>query len=69
MSFPRHGKNFPLFSTVWKKVFHGVEKFYGATGLRGGGRYIFKEIGNDFLTGGAGVGYNGWREKVLPRLG
>ena len=22
---------------LWKKVFHGVEKFYGATGLRGGG--------------------------------
>ena len=22
---------------VWKKVFHGVGKFYGATGLRGGG--------------------------------
>ena len=23
---------------VWKKVFHGVGKFYGATGLRGGER-------------------------------
>ncbi len=29
MSFPRHGKNFPLFSTPWKKVFHGVENFPG----------------------------------------
>ena len=25
MSFPRHGKFFPLFSTPWKKVFHTVE--------------------------------------------
>ena len=23
---------------LWKKCFHGVEKFYGVTGLRGGGR-------------------------------
>jgi len=23
--FPRHGKNFQRFSTLWKKVFHTVE--------------------------------------------
>jgi len=27
--FPRYGKVFADFSTVWKKVFHGMEKFWG----------------------------------------
>ena len=61
---------------VATKFFHGMEKTFPwcgkvlwGDGAARGGRYIFKEIGNDFLTGGAGVGYNGWREKVLPRLG
>ncbi|MFY9376213.1 MAG: hypothetical protein WAQ74_07980, partial [Kiritimatiellia bacterium] len=34
--FPRYGKFILRFSILWKNKFHGMEKFYGATGLRGG---------------------------------
>ena len=48
--FPRYGKVFPEFSTLWKNNFHGVEKLSPATGRAGGGASAVA------VAGGAGGG-------------
>ena len=51
--FPRYGKVFGDFSTLWKNIFHGVEKFW-AGGLARvvckGGRGSWGLLGADALA-------------------
>ena len=64
--FPRYGKVFADFSTVWKKVFHGVENF-GVFGARR--REFFHGMEKSFPRYGKVLGFWGAGGVIFPRCG